>query len=240
MLSLDDVFFWYDVRESPIVCDCSLTVGDKEFVAIVGGSGCGKSTLLKVASGLMYSYLRRHKSSHYKITGEIRWNNTPISEPHSAFGYVPQNFAASLMPWLTAERNVLEAVRKSETVDRDEERAANLLKHSGIYDKRNLKVRQLSGGQQQRVAICRALVTQPTLVFMDEPFANLDRALVPEITELIQGLREHFGVSLLVVTHDRDLAMRFADKVIEIRSGKGRPEYGIVKNVARAAGATST
>jgi len=239
MLRLNRVSFRYDVRESPIVYDCSLTVGDKEFVAVVGSSGCGKSTLLKVASGLMYSYLRRHEASHYTIDGEIRWNDVPISEPHSAFGYVPQNFAASLMPWLTAQSNVLEAVRKSASPKPDEERASDLLERSGIYDKRGLKVRQLSGGQQQRVAICRALVTQPMLVFMDEPFASLDRSLVPEITKLLQGLRNDYSISMLVVTHDQDHAMRFADKVIEIRGDKGRPEYGILNNGARAAGATS-
>jgi len=100
-----------------------------------------------------------------------------------------------------------------------------LIRETGIVDAALLNIRQLSGGQQQRVAICRALVTKPRLLFMDEPFANLDPTLKPTMDELLFRLRRRYNLSVLMVTHDIEGAVRIADEVVGVKPGYSRPFY---------------
>jgi ABC-type nitrate/sulfonate/bicarbonate transport system ATPase subunit len=224
-LQVRELSFWFDERELPVVHRCSFDVAPNEFVAIMGASGCGKSTLLRIVSGLMHSYVTEYPESGYKLQGKVLWGGKPVRAPVAEFAYVPQNFSITLMPALTAEENVQLAVR-AEGISQDKcAMAKHLMEQSNIYDQRGVKVRQLSGGQQQRVAICRALITRPRLLFMDEPFANLDPTLMPEMSKLLQTLSAESKNSLLFVTHDLSHAKQIANRIIVVDVRQGRPLY---------------
>src|SRR5262249_31537595 len=103
--------------------------------------------------------------------------------------------------------------------------ATTLMSTSGIAEAAHMNILRLSGGQQQRVAICRALIKKPKILFMDEPFANLDPTLKPGIGELLRKLRQEYNLSLMIVTHDIEGALTLADRILGIKSRYSTPEY---------------
>jgi len=148
--------------EVPSLRPIDFTVGDGEFVVIVGPSGCGKTTLLKMIAGLLPP-----------SAGEIRVEGKAITKPHGGVGIVFQT--AMLLPWRSVFRNVMMPVEvKGLPRDVYESRAHALIKMVGLHDFERKHPWQLSGGMQQRVSICRALVHDPKIVLMDEPFGALD------------------------------------------------------------------
>ncbi len=185
------------------VREVSLEINDEEFLMIVGRSGSGKTTLLNLAAGLT-----RPTSGEVLVEGANLWmlNDQQQSQlRNQKFGFVFQ--FPSLLPTLTALENVILPstfcpVERGKAVG---ERAAQLLEKVGLQDKRNAYPRQLSAGQQQRVVIARALMNNPQVLLADEPTSNLDDQTEQEIMALFRELHRSLGISIVMVTHTRQL-----------------------------------
>lgn len=223
MLEVRDACFWYRKSAPPIVYKCNLSLSKGEFVAVIGESGGGKTTLLRLCCGLLQLQMSRHRECGYHVEGEVMFRGKSLERPDATFAYVPQNFHASLHPARSARDNVLMTVLEDGISHVEEARAAELMSFCGISDVAHMNVRRLSGGQQQRASICRALMKTPSVIFMDEPFANLDPSLKPSMAHLLDNWRKRSGLSLLLVTHDIDGAILLADKIVGIKPGYGVP-----------------
>lgn len=193
----------------------NLKVEDGEFIAIMGSSGSGKSTLLHVCAGL-----DRPNSGKVIIRGQDIVKMTPdkLSQYRGRFmGIVFQTH--NLLPQLTAYENiVLPAVMCGIEPLRYEEHLKKLISSLGIGDRLNHLPGELSGGQRQRVAIARAMINRPQILFADEPTGSLDRENADEVLELMLKTKEMIGQTLIVVTHDPDIASR-ADKIYKMDNG---------------------
>lgn len=193
-----------------------LLVKTGEFVTIVGRSGSGKSTLLNIIGGLDApsggSVLIRNRTLDYRNRREL------ITLRRTQVGFVFQQF--NLIPSLTAQENVEYPLLFNYREPRERrEKALQLLSMVGLQDRASHYPGQLSGGEQQRVAIARALVADTPLILADEPTGNLDSATSEGIFSLLQRLNRERGVTLLVVTHERELGS-FSDRSIEMKDGR--------------------
>lgn len=214
MLSATNIHKRYDHLE--VLKGVDIHIGRAEIVSIVGSSGAGKSTLLHILGTL-------DKADK----GEITLNNQRISElgggKLSAFrnreiGFVFQFH--HLLPEFTALENVcipswIAGRPKKEVVNQ----ATELLGTLGLSSRLENKPQQLSGGEQQRVAVARALINQPSIVMADEPTGNLDSANARELHQLFIDLRNRFGQTFLIVTHNLELA-RMSDRILEMKDGR--------------------
>jgi len=195
------------------VVDLCLDVG--EFVAILGTSGCGKTTLLNVAAGLERP--SRGEVLFRGITLNKLKEKDKISFRRKQMGFIFQSY--NLLPALTALENVaLPLLFDGVAVRERQKRAREMLKRVGLGDRAQHKPGELSGGQQQRVCIARALINKPRILFADEPTGNLDTRTTREIMAELQREVQESGQTLLLVTHDREVA-RFAGRVIEMEDG---------------------
>ena len=201
-------------RAVPILDNISLEIPDKQMVAIVGPSGSGKSTLLGLMAGL-----------DRPTTGSILLDGaelTTMSESALArfrrakIGYIFQSF--HLIPTLTALENVAVPLELSGERGGDE-RAAELLASVGLADRLDHYPVQLSGGEQQRVAVARAFACRPPFLFADEPTGNLDSTTGVQVINLLLAMHRDFGTTLVLVTHDQDLAGRM-QRVVALRDGR--------------------
>ncbi len=186
-----------------------------QFVAIMGASGSGKSTLLGLLAGLDTA-----------TSGTIVLDGTDITnlgEDKLAqlrgrkIGFVFQSY--QLIPTLTAEENVLLPAELTGHVNHPAARAKELLRRVGLSKRGHHYPVQLSGGEQQRVALARAFITKPPILMADEPTGNLDTANGQHVMELLLQLNREEGTTLILVTHDRQLA-DYADRVITLRDGR--------------------
>ena len=197
----------------------NLTLARGEFVALVGPSGSGKSTVLNLVGGL-----DRPTSGEVWIDGtELGRSDERTLTRHRRqhVGFVFQSF--NLLSRLTAEENVALPLMFSGVPEKERRaRARALLQRVGLGARLTHRPTQLSGGEQQRVAIARALVAQPALLLADEPTGNLDTATGAEIMGLLKELNQEQGLTLLVVTHDTEVAA-FADRVVRLRDGQVEP-----------------
>ena len=194
--------------------DIDLAVGRGELVAIVGPSGCGKSTLLRIIAGL------RPPSR-----GRVQVDGRPVVRPIPAVGMVFQ--APVLLKWRTIEDNVLLPAELSRLDPRDyRARAAQLLRLVGLAEFAQKLPRELSGGMQQRASLCRALLLDPPLLLMDEPFGALDAMTRDEMNlELLRVWGQGSGKerkTIVFVTHSIPEAVFLADRVIVMTSRPGR------------------
>jgi putative ABC transport system ATP-binding protein len=193
-----------------------LVIRRGEFVALVGPSGSGKSTVLNLIGGL-----DRPTSGEVWIDGiELSATDERALTRHRRehVGFVFQTF--NLLPRLTAEENVALPLMFSGVPHKERlERARALLERVGLGPRLTHRPSQLSGGEQQRVAIARALVGEPALLLADEPTGNLDTTTGGEIMALLQELNQESDLTLLVVTHDPEVAA-FADRVVTLRDGR--------------------
>lgn len=186
-----------------------------EFVFVLGHSGAGKSTFLKLM-------LREEKATKGEVVVN-GYNLSKIKEKDIPYmrrtlGVVFQDFR--LIPNLTAYENIAFAMRVTNIGEADiNKRVPYILKLVGLDKKADKYPSQLSGGEQQRVALARALVHNPDLVIADEPTGNIDPALSLEIMELLKAINS-IGTTVLVVTHEHELAYKYAKRIIEIRSGQ--------------------
>ena len=199
------------------VDDVSLDVGAGEFVALLGSSGSGKSTLLNLIAGL-----------DRPTGGAIFANGRNLSELSSlelaryrskTVGMVFQSF--NLLPRMTLEENVELPLRLAE-VDRGERgaRVQEALERVRLEKRLSHRPSELSGGEQQRAALARALVNRPTLLFADEPTGNLDSATGESIMLLLKEIQQKLGMTIVMVTHERPLAERFANRIVALADGK--------------------
>jgi putative ABC transport system ATP-binding protein len=193
-----------------------LEIARGEFVALVGPSGSGKSTVLNLIGGL-----DRPTEGEIWIDGKelsARDEKTLTRHRRQHVGFVFQSF--NLLPRLTAEENVALPLMFGGVPEKERRaRAKELLEQVGLAERLTHRPTQLSGGEQQRVAIARALVGQPALLLADEPTGNLDTTTGVEIMHLLKELNQEHGLTLLVVTHDPEVAA-FADRVVRLRDGQ--------------------
>lgn len=188
----------------PVIADLTFDVRVGEVCCIVGPSGIGKTTLLKCLTGLQ------------SITaGSAAIDGTVIDGPPEEMALVFQEYTRSLMPWLTVEKNVRLPLRhlRLSSAER-EERVAGALAAVGLAGARSKYPWQLSGGMQQRVAIARAIAYRPEVLVMDEPFASVDAQTRFELEDLCLRIREQFGMTIVIVTHDIDEAVYLSDRVV--------------------------
>ena len=192
----------------------SFTVEPGEWVAVTGPSGSGKSTLLGIVAALDSPTSGRILIGGVDVTDLPERSLARVRNEH--VGIVFQSF--HLIPTLTAQENVEAPLYVGPHRREAAERAKAMLARVGLADRLDHRPHQLSGGQQQRVAIARALVTEPALVVADEPTGNLDAATSEDVLALFAELRDQLGLTLLVVTHDLDVAAR-ADRTLHLVDG---------------------
>jgi ABC-type lipoprotein export system ATPase subunit len=195
----------------------SVEIAAGEFVAILGTSGSGKSTLLNLFGGL-----------DRPTSGEIRFDGrdlTPFTSREMAryrlrnVGMIFQSF--NLIPTMTARQNVALALAFGGMAKREREaRAAELLARVALAQRADHRPTELSGGEQQRVSIARALANDPQVLLADEPTGNLDSARAIELLTVLDEMRTRDNKTIILVTHDHELAQRFATRVIKLKDGK--------------------
>ena len=197
-----------------ILDDVTLQIPEKQMVAIVGPSGSGKSTLLGLIAGL-----DKPTSGSIHLDGV---DITALGESEMAryrrqkIGYIFQSF--HLIPTLTALENVMVPLELNGD-SRASSRASELLTAVGLKDRQSHYPVQLSGGEQQRVAVARAFACRPPILLADEPTGNLDSTTGRQVIDLMLGLNRDYGSTLVLVTHDTELAS-FAERVIALRDGR--------------------
>jgi putative ABC transport system ATP-binding protein len=218
-VELDHISRHYKMGETLVraVDDVSLSVARGEYLALLGSSGSGKSTLLNLIAGL-----------DRPTAGAIVANGANLAELSSlelaryrrnTIGMIFQSF--NLLPRMTLEENVDLPLRLAE-VGRSERagRVREALERVRLMHRTGHRPSELSGGEQQRVAIARALVNSPKILLADEPTGNLDSATGEAILSLLRELQTHLGMTIVMVTHERPLAERFADRLATMGDGK--------------------
>ncbi|MGE0723876.1 MAG: ABC transporter ATP-binding protein [Alphaproteobacteria bacterium] len=199
-----------DGTRVPAIAAASLSIAGGEFVAIVGPSGCGKSTLLRLVAGLMRP-----------SRGTVSIDGRPVDGPREDVGMVFQ--APTLLPWANVLANVLFPFKLLGGLDAGAEgRARALLELAGLAGFERKMPRELSGGMQQRVAICRALVYDPRVLLMDEPFGALDALTREEMSLELLRIWTERPKTILFVTHSVPEAVLLADRVVVMSARPGR------------------
>jgi len=195
----------------------SLSVDEGQFLAIQGTSGSGKSTLLNMLGGL-----------DHPTSGEVLFSSKPLgplSKKEMAryrrysVGMIFQGF--NLITTMSAEENVgLALAFAGLRGPQRRNRAKELLDRVGLADRLSHRPSELSGGEQQRVAIARALANRPKVLLADEPTGNLDSTRAHELLSLLRGMVDNDALTILMVTHDHELATSFADRIVLMRDGR--------------------
>ena len=194
----------------------SLEVGKGEIVSIVGASGAGKTTLLQIMGTLLEADSGEVEIAGMKVLSVNEKRAAELRNRHIGFVFQSHN----LLPEFSALENVMmPALIGGAKRKEAEQRALELLDAGGLSERAEHKPAQLSGGKQQRVAIARALINRPSVIFADEPTGNLDTHNRDEIQRLLFDVREKFGQTIIMVTHDEKLA-EMADRKIVMRDGQ--------------------
>jgi NitT/TauT family transport system ATP-binding protein len=195
--------------------EVSLEIARGEFIAVVGPSGCGKSSLMRLISGL-----------HPPLGGTLTVEGKPVTGPLKSVGMAFQN--SNLLPWRTALENVLlpleivEPYRSNFSRQRYAPKAEQLLESVGLGGFTEKHPWELSGGMQQRASICRALIHEPEILLLDEPFGALDAFTREELWCALRDLQAERKVTVMLVTHDLREAVFLADTVYVMSSRPGR------------------
>ena len=215
MIQIENVSKIYRTQENefvPAIAEVTLEVRENEFVTLVGPSGCGKSTLLKLVSGLI------------PVTGgTIHVWEELVREPFPDVGFVFQH--PVLLPWRTVLGNILFSIEMlGKKQEMFLEQARDLINLAGLEGFENKYPRELSGGMQQRVAICRALIHDPSLLLMDEPFGALDAMTREEMSFELLRIWEERRKTILFVTHSIPEAILLADRVVVMTPRPGKIE----------------
>jgi ABC-type lipoprotein export system ATPase subunit len=219
LIELRDIYKTYHLGEVdlPVLKGVSLNVRHGELVALMGASGSGKSTLMNILGCLDHPtsgeyWLDGREISRLTAQEQARLRNRMV-------GFVFQNY--NLLPRTTALENVLMPLtytKENLSEHQMRQRATELLQKVGLGDRTDHQPSQLSGGEQQRVAIARSLVNHPRVLFADEPTGNLDSRTSEEILQMFQQLNSVEGITLILVTHDPNVAQH-AQRIIRIKDG---------------------
>jgi NitT/TauT family transport system ATP-binding protein len=217
-VALDGVSHAYGAAtNAPALEGLSLAIQEGEFAAVVGPSGCGKSTLMKLATGLQFPF-----------RGTVRVDGQVVSKPVKIAGMAFQ--APTLLPWRSTLKNLLLPLEIVEPHRRElgrrraeyVARANNLLASVGLRDQGEKYPWELSGGMQQRASLCRALIHEPKLLMLDEPFGALDAFTREELWCVIRDLHAARKITIILVTHDLREAVFLADRIFVMSARPGR------------------
>ena len=190
--------------------DFSVDIRAGEFVTIVGPSGCGKSTFLNCVAGLWFP-----------AAGELRVSGKPVTGPGRDRSVVFQDYA--LMPWRTVKTNVRMGLELQRRVDdTTDEKVARYIELVGLTGFEDAYPRELSGGMRQRVGLARALVTEPSILLMDEPFAAVDAITRELMQDEVARIIKATGQTIVFITHSVDEAITLGDRIIVITDRPGR------------------
>ncbi len=206
IIRVEDIEFYYDAKKQYKILDrVSFGAPEEKFVSIIGPSGCGKSTLLRIIAGLLRA-----------DAGAVFYRNRIITAPIPELSFVFQDFA--LLPWLTNVENVKLGLSLYSMGNAEKERRARKLLHEfGLKGFENAYPSALSGGMKQRVGIARAVVSNPKVILMDEPFSSLDEitanTLRGDILYLLRSKRISVN-SVIMVTHNVEEAVELSDTVV--------------------------
>jgi sulfonate transport system ATP-binding protein len=207
--------FALNTAEVAALRDISLVVAPGAFVTLVGPSGCGKSTLLRLIAGLEGA-----------DGGTVRVGGRPVKGPGRDRGMVFQDHR--LFPWLSVERNILLSLRKATLPAPDKRRIVReLIDLVGLQGFEQAQPHQLSGGMSQRAAIARALAPRPDVLLLDEPFGALDSLTRAQLQTEFLRIRQHEGITMLMVTHDVEEAVFLSDRVVVLAPRPGRIKRAI-------------
>ncbi|MEW1952644.1 ABC transporter ATP-binding protein [Terrabacter sp. NPDC080008] len=211
-LEVHDVHIRFSSKRGEVTAleGIDLTVERGEFVSIAGPSGCGKSTLLKAVAGLTRP-----------SRGEVVLNGSTVTGPRPDIGYVFQR--AALLEWRTVEGNILlQGEMRGMPKDRARARARDLIAMTGLEGFEGALPHELSGGMQQRVSLCRALLHEPEVLLMDEPFGALDALTRERMNVELHRIWEETGTTVLLVTHSVPEAVYLANRVVVMSPRPGR------------------
>ena len=229
LLSVKDGWVYYDGKNGkfPAVKGATFDVAPGEHVAVVGESGSGKTTLALAIAGLLTAIGASYEFGEFIYDGDHldRTEITPIPRRTPGMSMVFQNAMTSLDPVATIGSQFIDVMRGLSRVGRREakSRAAKWLNDVGLKDAdRILKLRpyELSGGMRQRVMLALAMCSEPKLLIADEPTSALDAPVSRDVMDLLRSMTERTGSSLLIVTHDIELARIYVDKVIVMYHGE--------------------
>lgn len=205
LIEIKNLYFKYSGTEN-ILNGISFNVEKGDFLCIVGENGSGKSTLIKCITGLNKGY-----EGELKVTNRI--------------GYLPQktdiqtNFPASIEE-IVLTGTIPDGVKRIWYSKKDKEKANTVMKSLDLYDRRKKCFRELSGGQQQRVLIARAICATQDIILLDEPTNGLDPSIAKQIYDMLYKLNKEEKLTIVMVSHDIDRSIGYANKVVEIQNGK--------------------
>jgi NitT/TauT family transport system ATP-binding protein len=195
-----------------IVEDLNFTVGQGEFVCVIGASGCGKTTALRLAAGL-----------YQPSAGAVTFDGRPMAAPRRDIAIIFQDYGKALLPWRTAAGNVSLALEAAGVPQgKRTPRIAELLEKVGLPDHAGKYPAEMSGGMQQRLQIARCLAQDPVALLMDEPFGALDAMTRQSLQDEVLSLVAASGATVLFVTHDLEEAIYLGDRVIGLLPHPGR------------------
>ena len=204
-LDIHNLKFKYSESGPWILDNLNMNMNSGEIVAVVGNSGCGKSTLLRIISGL------ESRAEGVIRVGDTIFQSTDkfIPVEKRQLGFVFQDYA--LFPFMTVTQNIKFALKKNDAISFKE-----LVQLTRLEGLENRYPHELSGGQQQRVAVARTLASNPKILLMDEPFSNLDTALVREIRSELRQIIKNWNLTTIIVTHSIEDAEAFADRTVKL------------------------
>ena len=200
-----DVSFLRNDSLIEVLRGVSFEVAPGEIVAIRGPNGAGKTTLLNIVAGLLEP-----------SAGEISFSPSQFNGLSIPVAFVQQDYTSSLLPWFNAIDNIAIPLRlKGTRVDLRRQMAKEIVRELGFQElPLDSYPHQLSGGQKQRIAIARALISEPRVLILDEPFANLDSNTCRELEELLHRIHSTTGMTILFVSHDLDSSIYLSDKIV--------------------------
>lgn len=212
MISVDNIVFYYTGTEK-VLNNVSFSAKRGEFVSIIGPSGCGKSTLLRIIAGLITP-----------ASGKVDYMGKKITGPTEGLSFIFQDFA--LLPWLTNIENVKLGLSRSDMDEKQKDQKASvLLRKLGLEGLDNAYPNVLSGGMKQRVGIARAIISDPKVLLMDEPFSSLDEltanTLRNDVLEML-GEKDMSVECVIMVTHNVEEAVQLSDRVVVLSNKPSR------------------
>ena len=222
MIECDNLVKIYKTKDIEVLAlqGLELTVDEGELMAIIGNSGSGKSTFLNMIGGL-----DRPSAGKLFVDGKDLFKLSEkelVESKRNTVGFVWQNNGRNLLPYLSALENVEMPMLFADSKGK-KERALELLELVGMSHRKNSRLNQLSGGEQQRIAIAIALANRPKLLLADEPTGSVDVRTSEYILDVFRKLNEELGLTIVIVTHDKNLAKK-VNRVVAIRDGKTSSE----------------